>query len=63
MAEIESQIGQGIDLTMSDREIIEEQERYNQDMTNGFKDYQTRHSYDQDQEDRWWEDEKWEKWN
>ena len=60
MAEIESQIGQGIDLTMSDREIIEEQERYNQDLTNGFKDYQTRHSYDhQDQEDRWWEDEKW----
>jgi hypothetical protein len=57
MAKIESLLGQGPDPDKLARELIEEQEQYNQDPMNGFEAYQTRHSYDYDycqgQEDKW----------
>ena len=60
MAEIESLLGQGPDPARPARELIEEQERYNHDPTNGFEAYQARHSYNYDygqgQEDQWRED-------
>ena len=60
MAEIESLLGQGPDPARPARELIEEQERYNHDPTNGFEEYQARHSYNYDygqgQEDQWRED-------
>ena len=61
MAEIESLLGQGPDPAKLARELIEEQERYNQDPMNGFEaSHQTRHSYDynycQGQEDQWREE-------
>ena len=58
MAKIESLLGQGPDPEKLARELIEEQEQYNQDPMNGFEaSHQTRHSYDynycQGQEDKW----------
>ena len=48
MAEIEALIGQGPDPARPGQELIEEQEKHNHDPTNGFLDYQIRHSYDYD---------------
>ena len=55
MAEIESQLGVGyIDLTMTDQELVEEQERWQAEMASGGKESQSGQGLDLGLDLQWW---------